>query len=54
MLGNANMCQIVQRHVKYAKMCQVLRHAKMFKGVTICVKDYQGNKKEKQVKVKGK
>ena len=40
-------------HVKYAKMCQVLRHAKMCKGVTICAKDYQGNKKEKKFKLQG-
>ena len=53
MLGNANMCQIVRRHSKYAKMCQVLRHAKICNGVTIHVRDYQGNKKVKQVKIQG-
>ena len=53
MLRNANMCQIFRRHVKYAKMCQVLRHAKIFNGVTIHARDYQGNKKEKQVKIQG-
>jgi len=51
MLGNANMCQIVRRHVKQAKMCQVLRHAKICKAVTIRVRDCQGNTKEKQVKL---
>ena len=53
MLGNANMCQIVQRHVKYANMCQVLRHANIYNGVTIHAMDYQGNKKEKKVKLQG-
>ena len=53
MLGNAKMFHIVQRQVKYANMCQVLRHAKIFNGVTIHARDYQGNKKEKQVKIQG-
>ena len=53
MLGHANMCQIVRKHVKQSKMCQVLRHAKMYKGVTMHAKDYQGNKREEQVKLKG-
>ena len=43
----------MRRHVKHAKMFQVLRHAKMCKGVTMCVKDGQGNKMEKQVKLQG-
>ena len=34
MLGNANMFLIVRRHVKYSKMCQVVRHVKMCEGVT--------------------
>ena len=53
MLGHANMCQIVRRHAKQAKMCQVLRHAKMYKGVTMHARDYQGNKREEQVKLQG-
>ena len=53
MLGIANMCQRVRRHVKYANMCQVLRHANICNGVTIHARDYQGNKKEKQVKIQG-
>ena len=53
MLGNANMCQIVQRHVKYANICQVLRHAKVCNGVTIHAREYQGKKNEKQVKING-
>ena len=53
MIRNANMFQIVQRHVKYVNMCQVLRHANICNGVTIHVRDYQGNKKEKQVKIQG-
>ena len=53
MLGISNMCQIVLRHVKYAKMCQVLRHANICNGVTIHARDYQGNKKEKHVKIQG-
>ena len=53
MLGNANMYKIVPRHVKYANMFQVPRHAKMCKGVTIHVRDYEGNKKDKKVKVQG-
>ena len=53
MLGYANMCQMVWRHVKHDNMCQVLRHAKMCKGVTMRAKDYQGNKGEKQVKLQG-
>ena len=47
------MCQIVQRHVKQAKMYQVLRDAKMYKGVTMYVRDCQGNKMEEQVKLQG-
>ena len=50
---NVNMFQIVRRHVKYANMCQVLRHANICNGVTIHARDYQGNKKEKQVKIQG-
>ena len=53
MLGNANMCHIVQRHVKQAKICQVLRHAKMCRGVTMHAKDCQGNEREKKVKLQG-
>ena len=53
MIGNAKMCQIVQRHVKNAKMCQVIRHAKMCKGVSMHARDIQGNKREKQVKLQG-
>ena len=53
MLGNANMCQIVRRHVKYAKIFQVRRHANICNGMTIHARDYQGNKKEKQVKIQG-
>ena len=53
MIGNANMCQIVSRHIKYANMCQVLRHANICNGVTIHARDYQGNKKDKQVKKQG-
>ena len=53
MLWNANMCQIVRRHVKHDKMCQVIRHAKMFKGVSMRARDYQGNKRKKQVKLQG-
>lgn len=53
MLGNVSMFQIVQRHVKYANMCQVSRHAKMCKGVTIRARGYEGNKKEKHVKLQG-
>ena len=47
------MCQIVRRHVKQVKMCQVLRHAKMYKGVIMHAKDCQGNKREEQVKLQG-
>ena len=53
MLGNAKMCQIVQRHVKHAKVCQLIRHAKMCKGVLMSTRDYQGNKREKKVKLQG-
>ena len=51
MLGHANMCQIIQRHVKQANMWQVLRHAKMYKGVKMHAKDCQGNIREEQVKL---
>ena len=51
MLGHANMCQIVQRHVKQDKTCQVRRHAKMDKGLTMHARDCQGNKREEQVKL---
>ena len=51
MLWHANMCRIVRRHVKQAKMCQVLRHAKMYKGVTMHARGCQGNKREEQVKL---
>ena len=53
MLGNANMFQIVRRNVKHVKMCQVLRHAEMCKGVTMRAMEYQGNKREKKVKIQG-
>ena len=53
MLGNAKMCQIVQRHVKHAKMFQVIRHAKLCKGVSMCARDCQGKKWEKKVKLQG-
>ena len=53
MLGNSKMCQIVRRHVKHEKMFQVIRHAKMFKGVLMCARECQGNKREKQVKLQG-
>ena len=53
MLGNANMRQIFKRHVKYANMCQIIRHAKVCNGVTIHAREYQGKKKEKQVKLQG-
>ena len=53
MLGHANMCHIVRRHFKQAKICQVLRHAKMYKGVTMHARDYQGNRREEQVKLQG-
>ena len=52
-LRNAKMCQIVPRHGKHVKMCQVIRHAKMCKGVSMHAKDCQGNKREKQVKLQG-
>ncbi len=45
------MCEIVRRHVKQDKTCQVRRHAKMYKGVTMHAKDCQGNKREEQVKL---
>ena len=53
MLGNAKMYQIVLRHVKHANMCQVIRHAKMCKGVSMRARDCQGKKREKQVKLQG-
>ena len=53
MLGHANICQIVRRHVKQAKMCQVLTYVKMYKGVTMHARDCQGNKREEQVKLQG-
>ena len=53
MLGNANMCQIVRRHVKHVMMCQVIRNSKIYKGVSMCARDFQGNKREKQVKLQG-
>ena len=53
MLGNVNMCQIVRMHSKYANMCQMIRHARICNGVTIHVEEYQGDKKEKQVKIQG-
>ena len=40
-------------HVKHAKMFQVLRHAKMCKGVTMRVRDDQGNNMKKKVKIQG-
>ena len=43
----------MRRHVKHAKMFQVLRHANMCKGVTMHVRDGEGNKTEKQVKLQG-
>jgi len=45
------MCQIVRRHVKQDKTCQVRRHAKIYKGLTMHARDYQGNKREEQVKL---
>ena len=53
MLGNAKMRHIVQRHVKHVKMCQVISHAKVRKGVSMRARDFQGNKREKQVKLQG-
>ena len=53
MLGNAKMCQIVRRHVKHVNMCQLIRHAKMCKGVSMRARDCQGNKREKKVKIQG-
>ena len=53
MLGNDKMCQIVRRHVKLDNMCQVIRHAKMCKGVSMCAKECQGNKRDKKVKLQG-
>ena len=53
MVGHANTFEIVRRNVKQAKMCQVLRHAKMYKGVTMHAKVCQGNKMEEQVKLLG-
>ena len=47
------MWQIVGIHVKHAKMCQVIRHAKMCKGMSMRVRDYQDNKREKEVKLQG-
>ena len=47
------MCQIVGIHVKHAKMCQVIRHAKMCKGVSMRIRDFQDNKREKKVKLQG-
>ena len=47
------MWQIVRRHVKYSNMCQVLRHANICNGVKTHARDYQGIKKEKQVKTQG-
>lgn len=46
------MFQIVRRHVKYVKMCQVLRHAKMCNDVIIHAKGCQGNKKENKLSYK--
>ena len=47
------MCHIVQRHVRQDKMCQVLRHVKMYKGVTMHARYYEGKKREEQVKIQG-
>ena len=47
------MCQIVGIHVKHTKMCQVIRHAKMCKGVSMCVRDFQDNKREKKFRLQG-
>ena len=44
MLGNANMSQIVRRNVKNANMSEVIRHAKMCKGVLMHAKECQGKK----------
>ena len=52
MLGNAKIFQIVQRHVKHAKIFQVIRHSKMCKGVSMHARDFQGKKREKQIKLK--
>ena len=41
----------MRRHVEHAKMFQVLRHAKMYKGVQMSVREGQGNKIEKKVKL---
>ena len=34
-------------------MCQVIKQGNICNSVTIHVRDYQGNKKEKQVKIQG-
>ena len=47
------MCQILGIHVKNSKMCQVIRHAKMCKGVSMRVRGCQDNRMEKKVKLKG-
>ena len=47
------MCQIVGIHVKHAKMFQVIRHAKMCKSVSMRVREFQDNKREKKVKLQG-
>ena len=53
MLGNANMCQIVRRHVKCANMCEEPRNSKMSSMFQLRAREYQGNKKEKHVKLQG-
>ena len=53
MLGHANMCMIVRRHAKQDNMCQVLRDAKIYKGMTMHARDCPGNKREEQVKLQG-
>ena len=43
----------MQRHVKHAKMCEVIRHAKMCKGVSMHLREFQGKKREKNIKLQG-
>ena len=47
------MFQIVGIHVKHAKMCLVIRRAKMCKGVSMHVKECQDKKREKKDKLHG-
>ena len=52
MLVHANMCHIVQGHVKQAKMCQELRHAKMYKGVKMHARTIKATKGRKKLTYK--